>query len=97
MMASHPGSVVVQSYNCSLFFVIFCNILNKISEIMGTMMKSRTVVKIGLLTNNLLIDDISWNRLTSINGKWQYNKLLICDEKLIRSDIQAFQFVDVFI
>jgi hypothetical protein len=38
----------------------------------------------------LIIDDISWNRLTSVHGKWQYNKLLMCAEELMTPEIQAF-------
>jgi hypothetical protein len=47
--ASHSGGVVVQSYQCSLFFISFCDFLNKISEIMIPTMKSKANVKIGFI------------------------------------------------
>jgi hypothetical protein len=43
---SHSGSVVVQSYQCSLFFITFCSFLNKISEVVGPTMKNKANVEI---------------------------------------------------
>jgi hypothetical protein len=59
-------SVVVQSYECSLFFIVFCNFLNKINEIMGRTIKSKGNAKTGCV--NWWIFDVSWNKLTSIKG-----------------------------
>jgi hypothetical protein len=49
--ASHSGSVAVQSYQCSLILITFCDLLNKISEIMGRIMKSKINVKIGFVSH----------------------------------------------
>jgi hypothetical protein len=35
---------------------------------MGLTMKSNVNIKLDLLTNESIINDISWNQLTSING-----------------------------
>jgi hypothetical protein len=61
-------NLVVQSYQCSLFFIRFRNFLNKISEIMGRTMKIKELLTLGSLTNESLIEDVPWNPLTSING-----------------------------
>jgi hypothetical protein len=45
--ASHSGNVVVQSYQCSPFSIIFLNVLNKISEIMDPTMKIKANANIG--------------------------------------------------
>jgi hypothetical protein len=68
LLASHYGGVAMQSYQYSLFLSAFCNLLNRISEIMGPSMKLKQVLKLGSLTNESLIGDVSWNQLTSING-----------------------------
>jgi hypothetical protein len=44
--------------------------MNKISEIMGPSMESEVNVKIGVVTDESLINDISWNEVTSINESW---------------------------
>jgi hypothetical protein len=54
-------TVIVQSFS---MFTVFHRI---ISEIMGSTMKRGENVKISYLTNDFLIDKISWNQLTSIN------------------------------
>jgi hypothetical protein len=38
------------------------------SEIMGPTMKIKANVKLGSLTNESIIDDVSWNQLMSIKG-----------------------------
>jgi hypothetical protein len=39
--ASHTGSVSIQSYQCSMFFITFCNFLNKSSDIMDHKTKNK--------------------------------------------------------
>jgi hypothetical protein len=64
-LASRFGSVIEQAYQCSLFLIIFFNVFNKISEIMGLKVKSKTNVKTGFV--NRQIDNFSFKNLTSIN------------------------------
>jgi hypothetical protein len=60
---SHFGSTIVQSFCCSLFSITFCIFLNTISEIMGhTQWVQKQMLKLGLLTNKLIIN-VSWNQL----------------------------------
>jgi hypothetical protein len=52
-----------------LCFVRFYNLLTDINEIMGCTIESKPDVKIGFVNWQIaLIDDISWNQLTLING-----------------------------
>jgi hypothetical protein len=51
--ASHSDSVVVQSYQCSLFFTTFCNFKNRISKIISPTMKSKANVKIGVVNQRI--------------------------------------------
>jgi hypothetical protein len=67
-LVSHSSSLVVQSHQYSLFIITFCNFLNKMSEILGPTMKSKAMLKLVSLTNELLINDVSWNHLILING-----------------------------
>jgi hypothetical protein len=47
--ASHSGSVVAQSYQSSLFFITFCNLLNKIGKIMVYTMKGKANAETGFV------------------------------------------------
>jgi hypothetical protein len=73
--ASPCNSVVVQHYQCRLFFITFCKFLCKISKIMGPTIKAKQMLKLGSLTDESLIDDASWNQLTLINGGWLYQNV----------------------
>jgi hypothetical protein len=66
--ASYSGNVAVESYQCSLFFITFRNFSSKIGKIICPTMKAKQIQKFLSLTNGLLIEDISCNQLTSVNG-----------------------------
>jgi hypothetical protein len=52
--ASCSGSVAVQSYRCSLFFMACCNFLNKTSEIIGPYMKSKANAEIWFVNGRIV-------------------------------------------
>jgi hypothetical protein len=47
--ASCSGTVVMQSYQCSLFFITFCNFLNKMHDIAGPTKRSKADAKLGFV------------------------------------------------
>jgi hypothetical protein len=49
--ASHFGNVILTLLTVS---ITFCNFLNRISKIMGPTMKSKAILKMGTLINELL-------------------------------------------
>jgi hypothetical protein len=51
--ASHSGSVIVQSYQYSLFFITFCNLLNNVSEIIGPTVKNKANAKTGFVNRRI--------------------------------------------
>jgi hypothetical protein len=54
----------------------FFQILNKNCEIVGLTMKGKGNLKLGSLINKSLIDKISWNQLTSVNGEWFHTEIV---------------------
>jgi hypothetical protein len=61
--ASHSGSVLVQSYQCSLFLITLCNFLKKISRIMGPITCSCTL-------QTVLPAAATFSKSTSIKSYW---------------------------
>jgi uncharacterized protein YbdZ (MbtH family) len=70
--ARHSHSVILLSYQCSLFLSRFANFLNKIRRLTCPAMKAKQMLKFGSLTNKSLIDHSLWKQLTSINEGWLY-------------------------
>jgi hypothetical protein len=61
--ASRSGSVVMQSYQCSLSFITLCNFLNNISKIMGPTMQAKQELKLGSNRRHFM------EKLTLVNGE----------------------------
>jgi hypothetical protein len=47
--ASHSNSVIVQSFQSSLFFITFYNVLNDIDKIMSRTIRSKTHAEMSLV------------------------------------------------